>query len=461
MSFRLSIIIAVLLLAFGLRVHLVTELGTQADEGVYIAAAEQIVEGSSLYRDLFWNHTPGLALLMAFVFRLAGAHVLIGRLLSLSAAMITVASLQLAGQWLSAGLSSADSNRKVTYGAGILAGLLFAVAPLPIFWSRFAMLENLETAFAVLSMALAIRAVQTSAPRAWLLAGAMAGLALLFKISALVLVGTVVLFLIIWWLVRPGGEKIRAGLLFLGGMVAVLLLVAVMIFVQGSGPDFLHFISGAERLAPLTGWQEKIASFLNWAIKRPFVPLALLGLLLAARLRQPAVWLLTIWVTMEVFFLFLPPKLETGWDWFSHYLLPAVAALCLLAGIGLAWGWQQLSTKQTIVSGAILILCLLAVVTLPGLMRDFNYANARNQIPFIRFCPGRSYRPGPHAGDTGRFAHSRIRKQHILSPGRSTAGQPFLSISRISSYLPAGGRIGRSPGGGAAGSSYDGRTDYH
>jgi hypothetical protein len=89
---------------------------------------------------------------------------------------------------------------------------------------------------------------------------------------------------------------------------------------------------------------------------------------------------------MEVFFLFLPPKLDTGWDWFSHYLLPAVAALCLLAGIGLAWGWQQLNTKQPIVSGAILILCLLAVVTLPGLIRDLNYVTRETRYPLSGFA---------------------------------------------------------------------------
>ncbi len=386
MRARHIIIIAVLLLAFGLRVHLSTELGTQADEGVFATAAKQLIEGDTLYRDLFWNHTPGLPLLLAFAFRLAGAQVLTGRLLSLSAAMITVASLILAGRWLSHDMGSAGRSRKVTYGAGILAGLLFALAPLPIFWSRFAMLENFETAFAVLSITLAIRAVQMNAPRAWFFAGVMAGLALLFKISALVLIGTVALFLVIWWLARPGGEKIRAGLLFMGGMVVSLLPIALMILLQGSGPDFVHLISGAERLAPLIEWQDKIVSLLDWVIRRPFIPLALLGLLLAARLRQPALLLISLWATLEVFFLFLPPTLDTGWGGFSHYMLPAVAALCLLAGTGLAWGWQQLSTKQYFVFGAFGIACLLAVMTLPGLIRDYNYAANETEYPSSGFA---------------------------------------------------------------------------
>ena len=62
---RYLVIILPLLLAFGLRVHRLTELGTQADEGVHVTIANRLVSGDLLYRDLFENHTPGVDLLLA------------------------------------------------------------------------------------------------------------------------------------------------------------------------------------------------------------------------------------------------------------------------------------------------------------------------------------------------------------------------------------------------------------
>jgi len=382
---RYIAIIPLLLLAFGLRVYRFTELGTQADEGVHITLADRMIAGDLLYRDLFWNHTPGVDWLLAATFKVTGSNVLFSRLLSIGAAMITVAGLLLAGQQLDSPQPMRARSQRATELEGFLAALLFVCAPLPIFWSRYSMMENFETAFAVLGIACALRGLKKRTWYWWLLAGVMAGFGLLTKISALVLVGTLVLFLGVWWLVKRRWEPIQAGLLFVAGFTLALLPLALVLLVQGTGADFFHFLSGADRLAPLLNWQNKLSALLAWAIKRPFIPLAILGGLLALLTRRLAYLLLQIWAGMELIALLSPSHVSFGWGGSSHYALPTVAATSLLAGSGLAWSWQAVTNRPRPKLALVGLVVSLVVITLPGLIQDLKYVVRETTYPLPDF----------------------------------------------------------------------------
>ena len=185
---RCVFLVLLLLLAFGLRLCRIADLGTQADEGVHIAVAERLAAGDALYRDLIENRTPGVEWLLGIAFWLGGGSIILGRLLSVGAAVLTVAALVSAGQ---------QAGSRV---GGVVAAILFALAPLPIFWSRFTMLEHFQAAAAVLSVTCALRGLNQRKPSWWLIAGLMAGLSILSKQSGVVLLGSLVLFLLLQWL---------------------------------------------------------------------------------------------------------------------------------------------------------------------------------------------------------------------------------------------------------------------
>jgi len=182
---RFFLLIPLLLVAFGLRLNQIDQLGVQADEGVFVAAARQMLAGDQLYGDLFWNHTPGVIFLLAALYSLTGPMILASRLLSVGASVLTVAALYWAGTQL-----PQRRARGARATAGLGAALFFASAPLAIFWSRFSSMENFTTLLAVLCLAGAWRALRrpdfAGARRWWLLAGVLAGSAILFKISGLV-----------------------------------------------------------------------------------------------------------------------------------------------------------------------------------------------------------------------------------------------------------------------------------
>ena len=379
------IYVLLLLWAFALRVNRFAVLGTQADEGVHVTIADRLIAGDVLYRDLFWNHTPGVDLLLAATFKALGSNVLFGRWWSIGAAMLTMAGLLLAGQQLNLDSSSPSKGPRATEIAGFLAALLFACAPLSIFWSRFVMMGNFLTAFTILSIACAMRGLKKHTRYHWLLAGGLAGLAFLTKISALVLVGALGLFLGLWWLIERRWRPVQAGLLLIAGFALALLPLAMMLLVQGTGADFFHLLSGADRLAPLLDWQDKLSELLHWAARRPFIPLALLGGLLALLARQPSYLLMLIWFGSELIALLLPPRVRLGWGGSSHYALPTVAAASLLAGGGLAWGWQELVAKPRLRLALVGFALLCAAGTLPGLVQDLNYAVRETTYPLADF----------------------------------------------------------------------------
>jgi len=385
----LMIACLLLLIAFGLRIHGFADLGTQADEGVHVTVGSRLLAGDLLYRDLYWNHPPGVVLLEAASLQLAGPDLLLGRLLSVAAATLTVGFLVLASWQIGLLEIMPDRRQGSPQWTDLLAGCLFACAPLAIFWSRFGMIESFETAFAIASVSFILIGLRKRAARWWLIAGLMAGIALLFKISALVFVGAFGLFVVLWWFRERTGEPLRAALLFVGGLAIASLPLLFGLLAQGTLADFSRYLSGADRLAPLVNWQDKVAALLSWSTRSPILPLALLGTLLAMLARQPAYLLPVIWLGAETVALLLPPRADFGWSGFSHYALPMIVAASIVAGVGLGWAWRITATKPRHRAGVAVLIVVVVLATVPSWAQDLRYVMRDTTYPMSGFTAER------------------------------------------------------------------------
>jgi hypothetical protein len=359
----------------------VSDLGTQNDEGLHIAVAERLAAGDVLYRDLFENRTPGVELVLAAAFRVAEPSILLGRFLSLGAVAITLAALVLSGRlsekmtWAGEGRQRGQPNM-----AGWAAGLLFGLAPLAIFWSRFTMLEHWQTAAATLAIATALLAVKRNDLLWWLVSGLLAGLAILAKQTGLVVAGVLVLYLLVLQLRPVIGKPRRALAFWLAGLAAPVVIFLIWLTLSGALDDFFQLLSTADRLAPLSGLADKVQSLVDWMTQRPVFLLGLVGALTVVRSRRVTAWLPLLWAAAETAVLFGPPQLDFGWGGFSHYALPALAALSLLGGIGARQVvlWMTGQREQKALAAAILAL-LFAMAS--GWLTDLNFAIAGSDYP--------------------------------------------------------------------------------
>ena len=385
MRYRLGAIV-IILLSLLIRAYRVSELGIQSDEGVHIVVAERLADGDILYRELFENRTPAVELVLAAVFSLFKPSIILARFLSLGTVAMTLAALILSGR-LSQQLIWADDGQKMRHenAAGWAAGLLFGFSPLAVFWSRFTMLEHWQTAAAALAIAAALLAVSRGNVYWWLASGVMAGLAILAKQSGLVVVFVLVAYLFLLQLRPAAGHPKRALAYWLAGLSAPIIIFLLWLALQGALDDFFGMLSAADRLAPMAGLAGKSQSLLSWILRRPMFILGLAGALAIALPRRPAVWLPLLWVVGETMALFGPPALDLGWGGFSHYVLPALAALSLLAGIGVAqltlWANGDLGQKALTVG----LLALVFAAT-SGWLEDVNFAVAGSDYPQADFA---------------------------------------------------------------------------
>jgi hypothetical protein len=364
---RWPVVVLVLLAAYALRMCRLADLGTQADEGVHIAVAERLAAGDVLYRDLVENRTPGVEWLLGAAFWLGAGSVLLGRLLSVGAAMLTMAALFAAGS--QAGRPS----------GGLVAMLLFSLAPLPLFWSRFTMLEHFQTAAAALSVMCAMRALTGGKVSWWLAAGLLAGFGFLAKQSALTLLVAYAVFLALDYF-GPARRQALPALALTAGFVAALIPLALVIGVQRAGPSFAHLVFGVQRLEPTAGWPGKGLTLLEYASGQPIVPLAVLSGYMALRSTRPMLRLALLWTVVEWGALLLPPELDLSWGGYSHYVIPAVAAASLLAGAGL---WQASGLRFGRLPIGLAAVAVAA--TLPGWVPDLTEAVFRSDYPLAGF----------------------------------------------------------------------------
>jgi hypothetical protein len=70
------------------------------DDGLWFAAAEEILRGKALYREIFFDKPPALPLLYAALFRVFGAHIITIRLFTICYSVIISVAIYVFGSWL-------------------------------------------------------------------------------------------------------------------------------------------------------------------------------------------------------------------------------------------------------------------------------------------------------------------------------------------------------------------------
>jgi hypothetical protein len=366
----------------------VTALGTQSDEGVHVTVAERVALGDTIYSELFENRTPGVELFLAAVFRLVGSGVFLARQMSLATVALTISGLVLSGtllQQLVFGRRRPNGMRLSSHLAGWAAGVSFGLAPLAIFWSRFVMLEHWQAAAATLAISAALLAVREGRILWWIVSGIMTALAILAKQSGLVVMAAMIGFLLLIQFASSRRPKKRSLVFWFLGLLPPILLFLLWLWLNGALNDFARFLTGAERLAPTTGLSEKAHEFIIWLVRGPLLYLSLAGALGMILSRQLIGWLPLLWGLGEVAALFSPAFLDLGWGGFSHYAIPAIAALSLLGGVGLAQValWAVGSQWQRVLAAAFLVT---AITMASGWLGDLNYAFSQREYPQAGFA---------------------------------------------------------------------------
>jgi hypothetical protein len=247
------------------------------------------------------------------------------------------------------------------------------------------MTESFETVFVVASMSFMLIGFRKGATKSWLVAGFLAGIALMFKISALVFIAAVGLFTVVWWLRERTSKPLHGALVFVCGLVIATLPLFFGLLAQGTFTDFARYLSGADRLAPFFNWQSKLTALLKWSTRSPFLPLALLGTLLVMLARQSYFLLPVLWAGAEALALLLPPRADFGWGGFSHYALPLIAAASLVAGIGLGWAWRRIAAKLWQRVGLAILVSAVILATSPSWAKDLQYVMRDKTYPMPGF----------------------------------------------------------------------------
>lgn len=70
------------------------------DDGLWFAAAEELLRGKTLYSGIYFDKPPGLPLLYAGLFKIFGAHILTIRLFTIAYSLVISAVLYQFGSWL-------------------------------------------------------------------------------------------------------------------------------------------------------------------------------------------------------------------------------------------------------------------------------------------------------------------------------------------------------------------------
>jgi hypothetical protein len=220
------------------------------DEAVFSQAAERVLNGEAPHRDFPETYTGGLSYWNALAFRVFGL-----RLISLRLALF-VCFLA----WVPAVFSIASR-----FGPPLLAGLitLLAVAwSLPNYFAGSVSWYNLF--FATWGTLALLRHVETGLRRWLFLAGVLAGISCLFKITGAHLLAASLLFLLYREQElsassgRPAGSRRLSGYLLFSTAALALFLMVLLFQVRGRpGPmEFLNFLVPAGSICGLLIWRE-------------------------------------------------------------------------------------------------------------------------------------------------------------------------------------------------------------
>lgn len=313
-------IVIVAIVAVGLRVWGINQLGYNTDEAVYAGQAAAIARAPIL-KDIFpifRAHPLLFQFLLALVFAF-GVSDLAGRLLAVAIGLATVYMTYRLG--------------KLLYGvkAGLLAGLFFALMPYHVVVSRQVLLDGPLVFFTTLTLFFLARYAQTQRP-AWIyLTGVGMGLTFLAKETGIILLGAIYAFLALSREIpiRPKQLAISMALMVL--MIAPFPISLLLAGGTRSGQNYLIWQLFRRANHPWDFYPTTVPAAIGILV----IVVAILGLWFLRHDRSWRERLLLSWIIVPaVFFQLWPTK---GFQ----YLLPIAPAIAVLAGRAIARWWPN------------------------------------------------------------------------------------------------------------------------
>ncbi|MFQ5416152.1 MAG: ArnT family glycosyltransferase [Myxococcota bacterium] len=302
----------------------------ERDEGEYAYIAQRMQAGDVPYRDVFDQKPPGVfvAYLVAFAAfgeTSEGIHLFLHVWSAATAALLFALVRRLAGSL-----------------SGAFAALIFAVASAdPRLTANAANTEIFMLLPMVASVFCLLRAIEAgSSSRWWLLCGATAAAACLFKQVA-VANAAFVAAIAFASLRRVPGERLRAIAALAAGGVAVIAPVLGLFAWLGAWSPFvdavlLHNFRYALVRSPAAGWSELVnAAGVLWPSMGAFAGAAALGLMAPGRAGRSR-WFLGLWLLASA------AGVAPGLYFRPHYFIQMLPSLAALGGValgGLACRW--------------------------------------------------------------------------------------------------------------------------
>jgi hypothetical protein len=299
------------------------------DDGAYALIAQKLNAGARLYRDAVDNKPPLIYATFAAVFRALG-----------SGAPTGMKVLTLVAQLASALLLATLGHRLFGARAGALAGLLFSFAAVTGLAKDFAApnTEIFANPFIVGALVLLARDLERPARGALLAAGALIGLASLYRLpSATALLGVL---LFVWSADLPRWERVRMTFQIVAGFAAPLAIAAAYFCGRGTAGDlWLWAVRG--NVSYVRVGEAHLASFARNALALvvashfPLLFIATRVGVLWPRAREPHRTRLRFVLLQLLTALF---AYRTGNRFYGHYFLQVVPFLALVG----AWGFLHL-----------------------------------------------------------------------------------------------------------------------
>ncbi|RPI96563.1 MAG: phospholipid carrier-dependent glycosyltransferase [Chloroflexi bacterium] len=317
---RLLGVMVVVVVAVGLRVWGLNQLGYNTDEAVYAGQGAAIARAPIL-KDIFpifRAHPLLFQFLLALVFTF-GVSDLAGRLLAVTIGLAAVYMTYRVG--------------KLLYGqkAGLLAGLFFALMPYHVVVSRQVLLDGPLVFFTTLTLFFLARYAMTNRP-AWIyLTGVGMGLTFLAKETGIILLGSIYAFLALSREIPVRLKELAFSTVLMILMIAPFPLSLLLAGGTRSGQNYLIWQLFRR---PNHTW-DFYATTVPQAIGYLVIIAAILGLWFLRHERSWRERLLLSWIIVPtVFFQIWPTK---GFQ----YLLPIAPAIAVLAGRAIVHWWRD------------------------------------------------------------------------------------------------------------------------
>jgi 4-amino-4-deoxy-L-arabinose transferase-like glycosyltransferase len=317
---RIVGIVIVTVVAVGLRVWGLNQLGYNTDEAVYAGQAAAIAKDPTLKEifPIFRAHPLLLQFLLALVFRF-GVSDIAGRLVAVAISLATVYLVYRVG--------------KLLYGvkAGLLAGLFLALMPYHVVVSRQVLLDGPLVFCTTLVLFFLARYAMTQRP-AWIyLTGVGMGLTFLAKETGIIMMGAIYAFLALSREIRVQIKHLVFSVVLMALMISPFPISLMLAGGSRSGKNYLVWQLFRRANHPWEFYPSTVPESIGFLV----IIAALLGLWF---LRHEKSWrerLLLCWIIVPaVFFQVWPTK---GFQ----YLLPLAPPVAVLAGRALARWWPN------------------------------------------------------------------------------------------------------------------------